>query len=152
MRCHQVSVQLVLLCPACLQLPGTSASHPLKMCNRHLASHQAGEPLSSLTITRNKDSSPFGNVHWTKSSNEENVCSSNLVNNSPSEPIETIDIYKTRCTVVIEGKADGTGLASAAMNCSGPGAPVAVLGSTDLKALSADFRVPLPARTFFHCP
>ena len=77
-----------------------------------------------------------------------NLCSSNLVNNSPSEPIQTIDIYKTRCTVVIEGKADGTGLASAAMNCSGPGAPVAVLGSADLNSLSANFRVSLPAHPF----
>jgi len=36
------------------------------------------------------------------------------------DAIQTTSIYRTRCTVIIRGKPDGTGIASAAVNCSGP--------------------------------
>lgn len=58
-----------------------------------------------------------------------------------AELVQTVDIFKTRCTFVIEGKEDGTGIAQASLNCSGPGAPVVVIGSSDLDSFSGKFQV-----------
>lgn len=68
-------------------------------------------------------------------------CSNNRPGNEPSEPIQTLDIYKKRCTFNIQGKADGTGIAAAALNCSGPGAPVVVAISDDLSPFAETFKV-----------
>lgn len=64
--------------------------------------------------------------------------------------MQTGEMFKTRCTFVIEGKPDGTGIATASLNCSGPGAPVVVVGSNDLDNFSADFTVSFSAHELRH--
>lgn len=75
----------------------------------------------------------------------DSCCSSNRPREKPTEPIQTFDIFKTRCTFNIEGKEDGTGIANASLNCSGPGTPVTVIGSNDLDPFAAKFMVGSPA-------